>query len=137
MRWWLNGTLVSVRSDTSATAGNIMLGYMDVFASVASPAADNFIIYDNVRVEQLPQTDCNANEVPDACEYVYGGDFDADGDVDADDLIALSETLAGPGNTPTLADPTCLGVYLDAFDTTGDNDVDLADFANIQQAPGA
>ena len=81
------------------------LGYMDTFTSIANPAVDNFVIYDNVRVEAPDcnangtpddqdvagggSEDCNANGLPDECDSVAPSDYDADGDVDADDLVAL------------------------------------------------
>lgn len=50
----MNGTVIAQRANTSSfTSGNIMLGLMDVFASIASPASDCYVIYDNVRVENL------------------------------------------------------------------------------------
>lgn len=50
--WRMNGNLIAQRTNTSAfTNGNIMIGYMDLFTSIASPAADAFVIFDNVRVE--------------------------------------------------------------------------------------
>lgn len=52
LTWRMNGNLIAQRTNTSAfTSGNIMIGYMDVFSSIASPAADSFILFDNVRVE--------------------------------------------------------------------------------------
>ncbi|MFN7138115.1 MAG: immunoglobulin domain-containing protein [Limisphaerales bacterium] len=52
--WKMNGNLIAQRTNTSAfTNGTIMLGYMDLFASIANPAADAFVIFDNVRVETL------------------------------------------------------------------------------------
>lgn len=35
------------------TSGNIMLGNMDIYASIADPKEDNYVIYDNVRVVDL------------------------------------------------------------------------------------
>ncbi len=50
--WRMNGNLIAQRVNTSPfTNGTIMIGYMDTFSSIASPAADAFILYDNVRVE--------------------------------------------------------------------------------------
>ena len=52
--WLMNGYVIAEK--TSAldwTSGNIMLGLMDVFSSIANPRADNFIIFDNVRVVNL------------------------------------------------------------------------------------
>jgi hypothetical protein len=52
--WILDGTVVAQRVNSSQyTSGNIMLGFMDLFASIATPAADGFVLYDNVRVEDL------------------------------------------------------------------------------------
>ena len=49
--WRMNGNLIAQRPNTSPfTNGTIMLGYMDLFTSIASPAADAFILFDNVRV---------------------------------------------------------------------------------------
>lgn len=50
--WRMNGQLIAQRPNTSAfTNGNVMIGYMDLFTSIASPAADAFVLFDNVRVE--------------------------------------------------------------------------------------
>ncbi len=49
--WKLNGVVVAQRTNTSSfTSGDVMLGYMDIFASLSSPLADTYVIYDNVRV---------------------------------------------------------------------------------------
>jgi N-acetyl-anhydromuramyl-L-alanine amidase AmpD len=51
LTWQLNGVVVAQRTNTSAyTNGNVMIGYMDPFTSIANPLADNFVIFDNVRV---------------------------------------------------------------------------------------
>jgi hypothetical protein len=132
VQWRLNDTLIANHSDPTFTDGNVMIGYMDVFPSIADPAADNFIVYDNVRVERLPETDCNGNTIADACETIFGGDFDANGVVDAGDFVALSECLGGPERAPTPAEPTCAPTYLAAFDFDGDTDVDQVDIAQFQ-----
>ncbi|MSU59369.1 MAG: hypothetical protein EXS35_14560 [Pedosphaera sp.] len=52
LTWRMNGNLIAQRTNTSTfTNGNITIGYMDAFTSIASPAADAFILFDNVRVE--------------------------------------------------------------------------------------
>ena len=52
--WLLDGTVIAQRPNTSAfNAGAIMLGYMDTYSSIANPAADAFVLFDNVRVEDL------------------------------------------------------------------------------------
>lgn len=54
LTWKLDDTLIAQRTNASAFAsGNIMLGFMDVFPSIASPASNAFVIFDNVRVENL------------------------------------------------------------------------------------
>lgn len=50
--WRMNGQIIAQRVNTSEfTNGNIMIGYMDIFASVALPAVDAFVVFDNVRVD--------------------------------------------------------------------------------------
>ena len=52
LTWHMNGNLLAQRTNSTAfTNGNVMLGYMDLYSSIASPAADAFLVYDNVRVE--------------------------------------------------------------------------------------
>jgi len=52
--WLMNGTVVAQRTNTSAfTNGTIMLGLMDPFTSIANPARECFVLFDNVRVENL------------------------------------------------------------------------------------
>jgi hypothetical protein len=50
--WRLDGTIAAQRTNASIyTSGNIMLGYMDIFSSIASPLSDAYILFNNVRVE--------------------------------------------------------------------------------------
>ncbi len=52
--WLMDGTVIAQRTNSSGfKGGDIMLGLMDPFPSIASPARDSFVIYDNVRVENL------------------------------------------------------------------------------------
>jgi len=52
--WLLDGTAIATRTNSSLfKSGNIMLGFMDTFPSFANPAEDAFVLYDNVRVEDL------------------------------------------------------------------------------------
>jgi hypothetical protein len=52
--WLMDGYVISERLNQSLwSAGNIMLGTMDIFASIAAPKEDNFVIFDNVRVVDL------------------------------------------------------------------------------------
>lgn len=56
--WKLNDKLISSYADTTRTAGNIMFGYMDVNATSESAAVApyQYVIYDNVKVEQVVST---------------------------------------------------------------------------------
>ena len=50
--WKLDGTIIAQRANGSSfTSGDVMLGYMDVFTSIASPTNDAYVIFDNMRVE--------------------------------------------------------------------------------------
>jgi hypothetical protein len=52
LTWRMNGNLIAQRTNhTGFTNGNIMLGLADLYTSLANPAADSFLLYDNVRVE--------------------------------------------------------------------------------------
>lgn len=132
LEWRINGVKLASIANPTVTAGNVMLGYMDPYASIASPAADNFIIYDNVRVVQLAESDCNGNSVADACETIADGDYDADGVVQWADFVAMADCWSGPGEAPAPIQVTCAPVCLAAFDLAGDGDIDLADFAAFQ-----
>ena len=49
--WKFNGVVMAERTNTTAyTNGDIMLGYMDIFPSIANPPQDNYVIFDNVQV---------------------------------------------------------------------------------------
>jgi len=52
--WLLDGYVIARRLNLSEFgSGNVMIGYMDIFTSIANPREENFIIYDNVRVVDL------------------------------------------------------------------------------------
>src|SRR5688572_31063924 len=54
--WLLDGYVIAEHafaSQLGLTAGNVMIGYMDTFSSIATPEEDNFVIFDNVRVISL------------------------------------------------------------------------------------
>jgi hypothetical protein len=90
-------------------------------------------------------TDCNSNQVPDACDIAsgdsvdhngnhipddceYRADFDRDGDVDLDDYRRIHDCLDGPDGGIL---PGC-----DRQDQTGDDVVDLLDVAAFQNSFG-
>ena len=80
------------------------------------------------------ETDCNADAVLDSCESVAGGDYNADGVVNGDDLAGLTACLAGPAAAPAAP---CTTMCLAAFDTDGDGNIDLRDFTVLQQSMSA
>ena len=94
---------------------------------------DNDLVLDLCATAAAWRPDCNATGVPDGCETIGSGDFNANGRVDSGDFTALADVLAGPGATPSVSPPTCLSTYLAAFDFNTDNDVDFADFAQFQR----
>jgi hypothetical protein len=52
--WLLDGAVVGQRTNNSGfTQGKFMLGFMDTFNSIANPAAEAFMLIDNVRIEDL------------------------------------------------------------------------------------
>lgn len=52
--WLMDGAVVAMRTNfTSFKNGKIMLGLMDTFPSIASPERGSFVLFDNVRVENL------------------------------------------------------------------------------------
>lgn len=52
--WIIDGGVISLRTNTSSfTSGKPMIGLMDVFPSIANPARDSFVLFDNFRVENL------------------------------------------------------------------------------------
>ena len=76
----MNGYVIAEKlAATAASAGTVMLGMMDIFSSVANPAADNFVIFDNVRVVSLedpalPQVSLAVGSTP-AFEPDFQGSF--------------------------------------------------------------
>ncbi len=78
--------------------------------------------------------DCNNNGIPDKTESVSGGDFDGDGVVDGNDMIAFGLCSAGPDVPPVAPELACVTICLDAFDGENDGDVDLNDLATFQVA---
>jgi len=52
--WLMDGTIIAQRTNTSVfTSGNVMIGLMDPFSSIANAARECFVLFDNVRVETL------------------------------------------------------------------------------------
>ena len=52
--WTINGYQMARRvNDSPWNSGNVMLGYLDLFASIGRPTDKGFVLYDNVRVLTL------------------------------------------------------------------------------------
>lgn len=149
LTWRINGRIMAIRYEPDAGSGNIMFGLMDTYASIASPAADTFALFDNIRVtapdcdnsgiadaDEIAagtSLDCNCNAIPDACETLLAGDFDNDGDSDLFDLQDFIDCIGGPNALPASTPAACASACLDAFDADGDVDIDTADYAALQR----
>jgi len=81
---------------------------------------------------QLEENDCNATGVPDECEAIGAGDFDGDGSISSADHAAFVDALFGPETPPEIS-AGCWYAVLVAFDFDSDLDIDLYDFAILQQ----
>ena len=132
VQWWLDGVLIAGRTDATYSSGNIMIGYMDLFNSLAIPADENFVIYDNVRVELLPDADCNNTGLADACELITAFDYDGDGVVGESDVADFVDCSEGANVAPAPLSPTCASMCLAVFDNDNDGDIDLSDYAALQ-----
>ncbi|MCB9849372.1 MAG: zinc metalloprotease [Phycisphaerales bacterium] len=64
------------------------------------------------------------------------GDFDHDGDVDKADHILFVDCLGGPDTSATPTPPLSRAECYAAFDSDGDNDIDLQDFEALQISSG-
>lgn len=147
--WRMKERLLTIRLATVPASGTIMLGQQDPYTSISSPAQDTFVVFDNVRVlgpdcngngtaDQADlaagtSLDCNGNGLIDDCETIGAGDFDNDGDVDAADLNAFGDAMAGPAAVPQPPDSRCVAAYRAAFDSNTDTAIDLADFSVHQR----
>jgi hypothetical protein len=150
LEWHINNRLFAIRDEPNVAAGTIMLGLMDTFTSIASPATDTFALFDNVRVVAPdcdnnaqadaaeiaadPDLDCNSNDFLDTCETISAGDFDDDGDVDLTDFDGFAACLAGPDILLTNPLNPCEALCVQAFDESGDDAIALDDFSAFQQS---
>ncbi|NOX58079.1 MAG: endonuclease/exonuclease/phosphatase family protein [Planctomycetes bacterium] len=125
---------------TAATFNSIVGGGDAEFDMVGSSAVNvnqcGGFNYVDVTVTYLVagENDCNANLLPDECDVITPGDFDADGDTSLIDYVAFADCFAGPNATPSPTVSSCaLPVCMTAFDFDFDGDIDLNDFAMLQQ----
>ncbi|MBL9126766.1 MAG: hypothetical protein JNL97_03920, partial [Verrucomicrobiales bacterium] len=110
-------------NDSGFTSGNVMLGYMDPFTSIADPREETYALFDNVRVERIRTV------VVDAADNASGP---ADGktslkealaDLQENDVITFNIPGAGPhviatpiGGYPLI---TKQGVVIDGYSQPG------------------
>jgi hypothetical protein len=80
-------------------------------------------IDDALDISEARSRDCNANGVPDECEYRC--DLDGDGLTTLSDFAAFQRALTGPGGTLT-------GGCTELLDPDHDGDMDLHDFYTLQ-----
>lgn len=99
--WLMDGYVIAEKQNLSPwTQGNIMLGTMDVFASIASPKEDNFVIFDNVRVVDLaaspalPRLTIEATN-PSGAEPSTSGSFTVTRDGDTSQPLAIKLRTGG------------------------------------------
>ncbi|MCA9196576.1 MAG: PEP-CTERM sorting domain-containing protein [Planctomycetales bacterium] len=88
----------TVLAEPGELEGGVAVGYWDIFGSVAPVSDFAFGIFDNLKISLSAQS----------------GDFDNDGDLDADDIDTLTAAIANndPGSV---------------FDVNGDGDLDASD----------
>ena len=54
LTWVMDGYVIAQRENLSSQqSGSIMIGLMDIFTSIPEPAADNFVLFDNLQVLDL------------------------------------------------------------------------------------
>ncbi len=109
--------------DASGQTCRDYIGQNDVFGWELSTPGDKYGSFEATTGEAGTPGAYNA---PSCCAPF---DLDCDGDVDLDDFQAFSLCMDGPGSPPTETCPD--GTNAD-FD--GDEDVDCADFAQLQEA---
>ncbi|MBM3847853.1 MAG: hypothetical protein FJ405_16405, partial [Verrucomicrobia bacterium] len=94
LSWSIDGFVIARRANTSGfDAGTIMLGTMDVFASIAEPRTQNYALFDNVRVVSI-------EDAPLSVVAVRASDPDAD--EPSRDPAVLTVTREGSDNTREL-----------------------------------
>ena len=105
----LNGTVIFQQTNSSSfTSGTAMLGYMDTFNSIGS--ADNFVIFDNVRVIRLPSSAPKAPQilsiVPKDNQWLIEYEAPEQGDIF---ILESASTVGGPYSAAGNAVLTSLG----------------------------
>lgn len=122
--WLLNGHVFAdhaLGTLFDQTEGAAMIGYMDLFNSIANPAEENFILYDNFRVEDLTGV-ANPPEVTIVATTPEAAEPDVPG------LLTLTRT-------GDLAQPLTVGLRVSGTATPGVDYVALP--TNVVFAAGA
>ena len=110
--WIMDGYVIAEKPGEGLwTSGNIMIGTMDNFNSIANPRADNFVIFDNLRVVDLgsdpvPARLTLAASQASAAEPATGGAFTITRS--GDTTGALSVNLGVRGTATSGTDYTAL-----------------------------
>lgn len=79
----------------------------------------------------IGSVDCNENGVPDECDSLPAGDFDADGAVDLNDWRWLTDCWTGPGDPLSPTPLGCAQTCRAAFDFDANGVVGLEDAADM------
>lgn len=79
----------------------------------------------------IESVDCNENGVPDECDSLPGGDFDADGAIDLNDWRWLTACWTGPGDPLSPTPLGCAQTCRAAFDFDANGIVGLEDAADM------
>lgn len=99
--WVMNGYVISRRFNVSGYfIGSPMIGYMDVFSSIASPREENFVIYDNFQL-----LDYSAGTLPTELTVMPS---DPQGTEPGEDTAAFTIVRAG-GTAQALTVPYTVG----------------------------
>ena len=92
-------------------------------------------VIDNCRASpNATQSDCNYNDVGDACESFETHDFNTDEVVDVSDFRAFLYCMTGPAGDKATWLPRCTDLCFGLFDSDGNGSVDLRDFGSFQAA---
>ncbi|MCB1129067.1 MAG: hypothetical protein KDM81_21390, partial [Verrucomicrobiae bacterium] len=88
LTWVMNGYVIAQRYNLSGYyIGSPMIGYMDVFTSIASPREENFVVYDNFRI-----VDYSSGDLPPSLSVVAS---DPEGSEPGGDTASFTITRVG------------------------------------------
>lgn len=109
----LNGKIINTLFTDDVKSGKPSIGYYDAFSSVANPAADNFILFDNLKVTQLSAAGALSSS-DDYAAILAGGTATANGDfaltglsidsADSAELVGTGAITFGGAHAAILSD---------------------------------